>query len=115
VVSSNRTTIEQFLLQPIWDSLRGFDRSLHPRPIQSATRRPTIPRARLSQESLDRLIAECAPGQIEDVYGLSPMQAGMFFHTLYDYASSRVVYLDQAVYEIDEDLERSGISIVPGS
>ena len=42
------------------------------------------------------------PDTIEDVYGLSPMQSGMLFHTLY--ASESCVYLDQIVHALEGDL-----------
>src|SRR5580658_6437361 len=41
--------------------------------------------------------------KIEDVYALSPLQAGMLFHTLY--SSEAGVYLDQIVCAIDGDLD----------
>src|SRR5437868_3283506 len=41
---------------------------------------------------------------IEDVYPLSPMQAGMLFHTLY--TPERGVYLDQQVFALDGRLDR---------
>src|SRR5437588_10254026 len=41
---------------------------------------------------------------IEDLYPLSPMQAGMLFHTLY--TPERGVYLDQQVFALDGLLDR---------
>ncbi|HLK57997.1 MAG TPA: amino acid adenylation domain-containing protein, partial [Chthonomonadaceae bacterium] len=40
--------------------------------------------------------------QVEDVYGLSPMQSGMLFLTLY--ASGSAVYQDQHVFELEGNL-----------
>ncbi|KAB0483607.1 non-ribosomal peptide synthase domain TIGR01720/amino acid adenylation domain-containing protein [Pseudomonas reinekei] len=48
-----------------------------------------FPLARLSQAQLDGL--PVPPAQIEDVYPLSPMQAGLLFHSLYESASGAYV------------------------
>jgi hypothetical protein len=41
--------------------------------------------------------------QIEDVYALAPMQAGMLFHTLY--ASEHTAYLDQQLFALPGNLD----------
>src|SRR5438045_3372266 len=43
--------------------------------------------------------------RIENVYALSPSQAGILFHTLY--ASERGMYLDRLVYVLDGDIRVS--------
>ncbi|KEX92686.1 peptide synthase [Pseudomonas putida] len=48
-----------------------------------------FPLARLSQAQLDAL--PVPPAQIEDVYPLSPMQAGLLFHSLYESESGAYV------------------------
>ncbi|MDD0999147.1 amino acid adenylation domain-containing protein [Pseudomonas sp. TNT2022 ID1044] len=48
-----------------------------------------FPLARLSQAQLDGL--PVPPAQIEDVYPLSPMQAGLLFHSLYESTSGAYV------------------------
>ncbi|WCM49879.1 non-ribosomal peptide synthase/polyketide synthase [Pseudomonas sp. WJP1] len=48
-----------------------------------------FPLARLSQAQLDGL--PVPPAQIEDVYPLSPMQAGLLFHSLYESESGAYV------------------------
>jgi amino acid adenylation domain-containing protein/non-ribosomal peptide synthase protein (TIGR01720 family) len=48
-----------------------------------------FPLAQLSQAQLDGL--PVPPAQIEDVYPLSPMQAGLLFHSLYESASGAYV------------------------
>ncbi|MFJ2689363.1 non-ribosomal peptide synthase/polyketide synthase [Pseudomonas sp. NPDC087336] len=48
-----------------------------------------FPLARLSQPQLDGL--PVPPAQIEDVYPLSPMQAGLLFHSLYESESGAYV------------------------
>jgi amino acid adenylation domain-containing protein/non-ribosomal peptide synthase protein (TIGR01720 family) len=48
-----------------------------------------FPLARLSQAQLDGL--PVPPAQIEDIYSLSPMQAGLLFHSLFESASGAYV------------------------
>src|SRR5579862_922834 len=43
--------------------------------------------------------------KVQDVYALSPLQAGMLFHTIY--APEAAVYLDQHVYTLHGDLDAS--------
>src|SRR5689334_15134174 len=47
------------------------------------------------------------PGQenLEDLYELSPMQQGMFFHSLYAPASG--IYFEQSIFTIEGDLDHS--------
>jgi len=64
-----------------------------------------FPLARLSQTQLDGL--PVPPTQIEDVYPLSPMQAGLLFHSLYESASG--AYVNQLSVEARGlDSERLG-------
>jgi amino acid adenylation domain-containing protein/non-ribosomal peptide synthase protein (TIGR01720 family) len=64
-----------------------------------------FPLARLSQEQLDGL--PVPPAQIEDVYPLSPMQAGLLFHSLYE--SDSGAYVNQLSVEARGlDAERLG-------
>ncbi|MCK8667156.1 non-ribosomal peptide synthase/polyketide synthase [Pseudomonas azerbaijanoccidens] len=64
-----------------------------------------FPLARLSQAQLDGL--PVPPAQIEDVYPLSPMQAGLLFHSLYESASG--AYVNQLSVEARGlDAERLG-------
>ncbi|MFJ2545441.1 non-ribosomal peptide synthase/polyketide synthase [Pseudomonas sp. NPDC087612] len=59
--------------------------------------------ARLSQAQLDRLA--CNGADIEDLYPLSPMQQGMFFHSLYEQGSGD--YINQLRVDIRGlDLQR---------
>jgi amino acid adenylation domain-containing protein/non-ribosomal peptide synthase protein (TIGR01720 family) len=51
-----------------------------------------FPLARLEQEPLDRLVASI-PGEVEDLYPLTPMQHGMLLHTLS--APNSAVYVSQ--------------------
>jgi hypothetical protein len=44
-----------------------------------------------------------AVDNIEDIYPLSPMQAGILFESLY--ATDGAVYLDQQSYEVDGEIE----------
>ncbi|WP_130904172.1 non-ribosomal peptide synthetase [Pseudomonas sp. Sample_22] len=55
-----------------------------------------FPLARLSQAQLDGL--PVPPGHIEDVYPLSPMQAGLLFHSLFESASG--AYVNQLSVEV---------------
>src|SRR2546422_6093077 len=50
-----------------------------------------FPLARLSQQEVDRIAGDGR--SVEDVYPLTPMQAGMLFHSLVDTSSG--AYLDQ--------------------
>ncbi|MDR7286094.1 amino acid adenylation domain-containing protein/non-ribosomal peptide synthase protein (TIGR01720 family) [Pseudomonas corrugata] len=64
-----------------------------------------FPLARLTQAQLDDL--PVPPAQIEDVYPLSPMQAGLLFHSLYESASG--AYVNQLNVEARGlDAERLG-------
>ena len=57
-----------------------------------------FPDANVSQEAIDQL-----PTSARDVYALSPMQAGLLFHTLY--SSEPGVYLEQIVRTLEGDLD----------
>ena len=46
-------------------------------------RPPTFRWPSLEQAQLDRLLGAHRQGAIEDLYALSPLQAGLLFHTLY--------------------------------
>ncbi len=59
-----------------------------------------FPLAGLDQEKLDWLIG--SDRQIGDLYPLSPMQAGMLFHALYDPGSGE--YVEQSLSELPADL-----------
>ncbi|MCA4965396.1 non-ribosomal peptide synthetase [Pseudomonas sp. Y24-6] len=64
-----------------------------------------FPLARLSQAQLDGL--PVPPAQIEDLYPLSPMQAGLLFHSLYE--SDSGAYVNQLSVEAHGlDAERLG-------
>ncbi|CRL51460.1 non-ribosomal peptide synthetase [Pseudomonas sp. URMO17WK12:I11] len=64
-----------------------------------------FPLARLTQAQLDDL--PVPPAQIEDVYPLSPMQAGLLFHSLYEGESG--AYVNQLSVEVRGlDAERLG-------
>ena len=64
-----------------------------------------FPLARLTQAQLDGL--PVTPAQIEDLYPLSPMQAGLLFHSLYESASG--TYVNQlSVQARGLDAERLG-------
>ncbi|WP_137807928.1 non-ribosomal peptide synthase/polyketide synthase [Pseudomonas sp. G(2018)] len=64
-----------------------------------------FPLARLSQAQLDGLPVK--PAQIEDLYPLSPMQAGLLFHSLYE--SDSGAYVNQlSVQARGLDAERLG-------
>ncbi|HLK58956.1 MAG TPA: amino acid adenylation domain-containing protein, partial [Chthonomonadaceae bacterium] len=66
-----------------------------------------FPRASLSQKSLDRLLASVGSMRgdlIEDIYSLSPMQAGMLFHSIY--ATEHTVYLDHLFYGLQGVIHR---------
>ncbi|VVP65084.1 Linear gramicidin synthase subunit B [Pseudomonas fluorescens] len=64
-----------------------------------------FPLARLSQAQLDGLPVK--PAQIEDIYPLSPMQAGLLFHSLYESESG--AYVNQlSVEACGLDAERLG-------
>ncbi|WP_339468641.1 amino acid adenylation domain-containing protein [Pseudomonas capeferrum] len=56
-----------------------------------------FPLAALTQAQLDSL--PLAPGQIADVYPLSPMQQGMLFHTLYDQQAGN--YINQLRVDVE--------------
>ena len=57
-----------------------------------------FPGTTISQQDLDRL-----PVTSSDVYALSPMQAGLLFHTLYSLQAG--VYLDQVVCLLEGDFD----------
>jgi amino acid adenylation domain-containing protein/non-ribosomal peptide synthase protein (TIGR01720 family) len=62
-----------------------------------------FPLARLRQADLDKLVGR---GEgIEDIYGLSPMQQGMLFHSLYESGSG--VYFVQLACEVRGGMEAS--------
>ncbi|MGJ7517642.1 non-ribosomal peptide synthase/polyketide synthase [Pseudomonas baetica] len=66
-----------------------------------------FPLARLNQAQLDGLPVK--PAQIEDVYPLSPMQAGLLFHSLYESQSG--AYVNQLSVEARGlDAERLGLA-----
>src|SRR5438876_1915372 len=56
-----------------------------------------FPLARLDQAELDRLVGDGRG--VEDIYPLTPMQAGMVFHSLVDTSSG--AYLDQITLRLD--------------
>ncbi|NNA07928.1 non-ribosomal peptide synthase/polyketide synthase [Pseudomonas lundensis] len=60
-----------------------------------------FPLARLTQQQLDTL--KVAPGAIEDIYPLSPMQQGLLVHTLLEPGSG--IYFMQDRYIIDSDID----------
>jgi amino acid adenylation domain-containing protein/non-ribosomal peptide synthase protein (TIGR01720 family) len=60
-----------------------------------------FPLAGLDQEKLDWLVG--SDRQIADLYPLSPMQAGMLFHSLYDPDSGE--YVEQSLSELAADLD----------
>ena len=62
-----------------------------------------FPLARVDQGSLDQLLAITGAANIEDIYELSPMQAGMLFDTLYAPESS--VYTTQISLTFDGTLD----------
>ena len=62
-----------------------------------------FPHAGLDQRSLDRVLAGAAGAGVEDIYELSPMQAGMLFDTLYAPESS--VYTTQTCLTFDRTLD----------
>ena len=59
-----------------------------------------FPMAGLNQEQLDQLLP--APGDVEDIYPLSPMQEGMLYHILYD--KNPASYSMQISYQLVGDL-----------
>ena len=61
-----------------------------------------FPLARLAQHELDALLG--AERDVEDVYPLAPMQAGMLFHTLYDDAGAGA-YLGQFAFTVEGRLD----------
>ncbi|SMF97468.1 non-ribosomal peptide synthase domain TIGR01720/amino acid adenylation domain-containing protein [Methylomagnum ishizawai] len=56
-----------------------------------------FPLARLDQDRLDAL--PIAPGRLEDLYPLSPMQQGLLFHSLY--ALEQQTYVNQLAVDIE--------------
>ncbi|SDO97798.1 non-ribosomal peptide synthase domain TIGR01720/amino acid adenylation domain-containing protein, partial [Rhodoferax sp. OV413] len=50
-----------------------------------------FPLAQLAQPGLDALASTLAPSRVEDLYPLSPMQAGMLFHSVYERQGSAYV------------------------
>ncbi|HEV2783795.1 MAG TPA: amino acid adenylation domain-containing protein, partial [Actinophytocola sp.] len=56
-----------------------------------------FPLARLSQAEVDRLVTD--PAAVEDIYPLTPLQAGMLFHSLVDAGSG--VYVNQVRFLLD--------------
>ncbi|SCX53462.1 non-ribosomal peptide synthase domain TIGR01720/amino acid adenylation domain-containing protein [Pseudomonas sp. NFACC32-1] len=56
-----------------------------------------FPLAGLTQAQLDALAV--APGQVEDIYPLSPMQQGMLFHTLYEQQAGN--YINQLRVDVE--------------
>ena len=103
-----RSTIEQ-LASTYASNLRGLIAYCSSEGVGGYT--PSdFPKARASQSTIDRLIAdirsqknETAANQIEDIYPLTPMQSGMLFHSLY--VTEHAVYLDHHVYELPGDLD----------
>ncbi|WP_225101369.1 non-ribosomal peptide synthetase [Streptomyces sp. CoH27] len=68
--------------------------------------RPTprdFPLAGLDQEALDRILADAPPGGIQDIYPLTPLQAGMLFQSVHDPDGS--AYFNQYRVDIDGDLD----------
>ncbi len=53
---------------------------------------------KLSIEQLEQLLTTYAEEGVEDVYPLSPMQEGLFYHTLLDKGST--AYFNQTSYRI---------------
>ena len=64
-----------------------------------------VPLAGLDAPSLARLVERLgvAPGEIEDIFPLSPMQEGMLFHTLYSPDSA--AYFEQLAWRAPDDLD----------
>ncbi|MEP7123627.1 MAG: non-ribosomal peptide synthase/polyketide synthase, partial [Byssovorax sp.] len=61
-------------------------------------------RARLAQPAIDRLVAaEGGKKELEDAYPLSPIQAGILFHTLYD--ASPEAYVVQLAWTLRGELD----------
>ncbi|MGJ5892736.1 amino acid adenylation domain-containing protein [Streptomyces niveiscabiei] len=78
------------------------------KPVAGAApeRRPTpddYPLAGLDQAELDRVLASAPPGDVQDIYPLTPLQAGMLFQTVHDPDGS--AYVTQYRWEIDGDLD----------
>lgn len=62
-----------------------------------------FPSAELDQEALDHVLARFDPRSVADVYGLSPLQEGLLFHTLLDPTGTD--YVVQLVHEVAEGLD----------
>jgi amino acid adenylation domain-containing protein len=59
---------------------------------------------KFSPEILNRL-AEEYPGEIEDIYPLTPMQEGMLFHVLYEHSPS--LFINQLSYRFYDEIDLS--------
>ncbi len=75
-----------------------------------ASRLRTLPLARIDQTRLDQI--PVSPANLADLYALSPMQAGMLFHSMYEPQGS--AYVNQLRVDIEGlDVERFG-GVAPG-
>lgn len=61
-----------------------------------------FPLAQLDEPHLQLILGD-SPGNIEDIYGLTPMQEGMFFHTLY--ATRNEAYYEQHSWGLTQSFD----------
>jgi amino acid adenylation domain-containing protein/non-ribosomal peptide synthase protein (TIGR01720 family) len=87
-----RATIERFAAQFV-AALRSV--IAHCRSVEGSYTPSDFPLARLTKQQLQRLLE--ADRHIEDIYPLSPVQQGMFFHSLY---AGEAVYVEQTSGEL---------------
>ncbi|SFB60741.1 non-ribosomal peptide synthase domain TIGR01720/amino acid adenylation domain-containing protein [Amycolatopsis marina] len=95
----------------ISDLAQGWVRALH----DLADAAGSVPRAgltpsdlttvRLTQDEIDR-VEQTSPVPVADIWPLSPLQEGLFFHASYD-NSALDVYTAQDTFDFDRTLERS--------
>jgi len=97
-----RATVQQFAGQFI-AALRSI--ITHCRSVEGSYTPSDFPLARLTKQQLRRLLV--ADRHIEDIYPLSPVQQGMFFHSLY---GGEGVYVEQTSGELRGRLDPAALA-----
>src|SRR6185295_274106 len=77
----------------------------HCRSVEGSYTPSDFPLARLTKQQLQRLLA--ADRHIEDIYPLSPVQQGMFFHSLY---AGEAVYVEQTSGELRSKFDAEALA-----